>query len=52
MNVRNYEVPHCGAFSIPHSHHSEPKYSPQDPVFKYPYPGFLPKCKRPCFTTI
>ena len=37
-NGTNYEVPHCGAFST----FLEPKYSPQDPVFKYPLPVFLP----------
>ena len=34
MNGTNYEVPHYGVLSIPHSHPSWPKYSPQDPVFK------------------
>ena len=34
MNDSNYEIPHCVAFSIPHS--LGHKYSPQDPVFKYP----------------
>ena len=33
MNGTNYEVPHCGAFSTPHSRPSWTQYSPQDPVF-------------------
>ena len=34
LNSTNYEVPHFGAFSTPHS--LGPKYPLQDPVFKYP----------------
>ena len=37
MNGTNYEVPPCGAFPT-----LGPIYWPQDPIFKYPYPAFLP----------
>ena len=32
MNGKNYQVPHCGALFLSLG----PKYSSQDPVFKYP----------------
>ena len=36
MNGTSYEVPHCGALPTPCLNPLGPKYSPQEPVFKYP----------------
>ena len=36
MKCTNYEGPHYGAFFTLQLITLKPKYSPQDPVFKYP----------------
>ena len=52
MNGTNYEVLIMEPSPFPILIPLGPKYSPQDPIFKYPYPMFLPYCKRPRFTVI
>ena len=41
MNGTNYEVRHCGVFPFPILIPLGPKYSPQDPVFKYRIPPLM-----------
>ena len=36
MNGTNYEIPHCRAFTTPHSHPSLTQICASDSIFKYP----------------
>ena len=49
---QNYEAPHCGAFSTPHSHHSWAQIFTSGSCFQIPFACIPPSMKRPYFPTL